>query len=124
MKLQYWVAIAAASALWGPACVWAQGVQGGPTAPIPQTAPSRPDGAGSFLPDIDPALPNRRVPGLAPPDPGNIHPVTPDEAWPKPPPSRKPALPSGKPGIDSATPTQPLNGTGSEGFQHPPRTGK
>ena len=112
---------------------------------IDSTIPNR------HVPDIDPALPNRRVPSLAPPQPRNVHPVTPDEAWRKPQPPLKPALSSGKSGVgptlkgdalsgkggpgiqgplqgiggvDSASSTQPLNETGSEGIQHLLRTDK
>ncbi|PLC50785.1 hypothetical protein CR159_07265 [Pollutimonas subterranea] len=130
MKLQYWVTIVAASTLWGPACVWAQGAHGVPPLPVPHAPEHQPDGAGNFLPDIvDPALPNRhvpnrRVPSLAPPQPGDTHPITPDEAWGKPPPLIKPALPTGRSGSDSSTAMQPLNGTGSEGIQDLLRTDK
>jgi len=100
MKLQYWVMAAAASALLTAGGVWAQAVQGEPPPPASQPSVNRLEGAGSsvpnFLPDIDPALPNRRVPSLAPPRPLDGHPVTPDKAWPKPP-AIKPALPSRRP---------------------------
>ncbi|WP_143705213.1 hypothetical protein [Pollutimonas nitritireducens] len=100
MKLQHWLTIAAACAVSGPVCVWAQAVQGEPPPPATQPSVNRPEGAGStvpnFVPDIDPALPNRRVPSLAPPRPLDGHPVTPDKAWPKPP-AIKPALPSRRP---------------------------
>ncbi len=134
MKLQYWVTIAAASTLWAPACLWAQvvhGVEGGPTLPIPQPPANQPDRAGSFLPnidpallnrrvhDIDPALPNRRVPSLEPPQPGHTHPVTPDEAWRKPQPPIKPTLPSGKSGTGNIANDATLSSKGGPGIGGP-----
>lgn len=151
MKVQFWVTIAAASALWGPACVLAQvphgfhgghgihgalelrgfrgfqgvqefrgfrgfqGVHGRLPLLMPQISVKRLPDAGSFFPHhLDPAVPNRRIPSLAPPQSGDIHPVTPDKAWPMPT-SIKPASPfvrSGKGNIandDAILGRGPLN---------------
>lgn len=118
MKLQYWVTIAAANALWTPAYAWDHGAQSGPAVPMPQPPVSRPDSAGSFLPEIDPALPNRRVPSLAPPRPDS-HPITPGEAWPKPPPPIKPALPDKKSGMGNIVGDKALSRKGGPGLAEP-----
>lgn len=115
MKLQHWMAIAAAIALSGPACVLAQAVHGGIS--MPQNSVNRPADARGFLHDIDRAPPNRRVPGLAPPQAGSIHPVTPSEAWPKPHSSIKPTLPSMNSRGGNIMNDQVLSGQGEEGIQ-------
>ncbi len=107
MKNQFWVTIAAVSALWQPTFALADGTQG--SLPMPQSSASQSAGPGHFLPRIDPALPNRRVPSLSPPSPDNGHPVTPAEAWPK-------QLPSDKPEPPSMTSDVDKNGTGNALF--------
>lgn len=146
MKPRYWITIVAASVCCGSAGVWANGVQGEPPLPTLRAPPipaTRLDGAESFPPNADHALPNRRVPSLAPPQPGDTHPVTPDKAWGKAQPSVKPAPLSGNLGAGSIGngeahsgkaktdtnapllgPTQPLNDTGVGDTQPLLRTGK
>jgi hypothetical protein len=116
MKLQYWVTIVAvSSSLWGSVCVLAQGVHGpqsGPPFTMPFRSLNRPVSVGNFLPHFDPALPNRRVPSLAPPQSGDIHPVAPDKAWPLPLPSIKPVRPPVTSGAGNIAKGEPLSGKG------------
>lgn len=115
MKPQYWLTIAAACALWGPVFVSAQGVhgtQGWSPLAMPHNLVNRQARVDSFLPHFDPALPNRRVPSLAPPQSGDIHPVTPDKAWPLPLPSIKPVRPPVTSGAGNIAKGEPLSGKG------------
>ncbi len=137
MKLQYWVTIAVASALWGPACVSAQTIQGihgipgiqglqglqrmqgRPHLPMPHSPVNRPGSAGNFFLHSSPTFPNRRVPSLEPPESGDIHPVTPDMAWPKSHSLITPGRPSMKSGPGNILNGEDLSGRGDLGIEEP-----
>lgn len=86
MKL-FWMTFIVAAMLWAPGPAQAQGAQD----PLPMQPNSEhwPAGPGNLSTDRDTAIPNPRIPGITPPKAGESHPVTPDDAWPKPPPSTK-----------------------------------
>lgn len=100
MKLTFGVTIIVVSIVWGPACVLAQEVQDTMPVPVPHSAANPSGHPGLLSPEHDSALPSRRVPSLTPPRSDGDHPILPDEAWPKPPPSDKPAQPSVKSGTE------------------------
>jgi len=117
MKVHSWVTIAAASAVWGPACVLAQVAQGG--IPIPQSSENRPATSGGALSDIDRGLPNRRIPSVTPPQSGSDHPITPDEAWPKSQPSAKQVRPFPKANTENDATDEDFSGTGELDTEEP-----
>lgn len=122
MKLPFWVTIVAVSALSGPVCVSAQGVHGvqsGSPFTMPHRSMNRPATTGNFLPHFDPAVPNRRVPSLAPVQSGDMHPVTPDKAWPMPLPSIKPVRPPVTSGAGNIMNGRALSGKGRLSIEEP-----
>lgn len=121
MKLQYWVTIAVAGAFWAPACVSAQGMHDGFPFFMPHSPVSRHAFPGSFVPNMtfNRTLPNRRVPSLAPPQFGDIHPVTPAKAWSKPLSSTKPARPSVRSGRSNIMNDDALFGRGPLSIEGP-----
>jgi len=91
MKLLYWVTITVASVCWGPAGVFAQGGHGvqGWMPSVPHIPANRMAWTKDFMLHGR-SVPNRRIPSLAPPRSRDLHPVTPDRAWPGPLSSIKP----------------------------------